>query len=92
MTKLTSAFPIDVQYRGNTSMNSTLPTGNELPLDKATPSKEPAATTAYSGASSQKYFKAFKALLHSWISSKIIKVFPGRIGLSVCNLNWDIIP
>ena len=46
-------------------MNSTFPTGNESPFDKVTPNNEPAATTAYSGASSQKYFKEFSALLHS---------------------------
>ena len=55
-------------------MKSTLPTGKEVPLCIATPSREPAATMAYSGAFSQKYFKEDSAFGTSWISSKISKV------------------
>jgi len=63
---------------------STLPTGTAIFFFLiATPRSEPAAMTWYSGASSQKYFKLLKAPLHSWISSKIISVFPDTIGALV---------
>ena len=61
-------------------MKSTLPTGKDAPVRlRATPRSEPAHATAYSGASSQKYFKLFKASLHSWISSRTIRVEVGEI-------------
>ena len=60
---------------------STLPTGKDWFSWMARPSREPAQTTWYSGAFSQKYFSAVIARGHSWISSKMISVLPGVIVL-----------
>ena len=62
-----------VNVMGCISKNSTLPTGN--PDASFNPKREPAPTTLYCGASSQKYFSEFKALSQVWISSKMISVF-----------------
>ena len=49
----------------------------------ATPSSEPAATTWYSGAFSQKYLRLFRAASQACISSSTISVRPASSGTSV---------
>ena len=63
------------------SVNSvTFPVGKDVsPLRMAMPMYEPAATTWYSGASSQKYLKAVRPRAASWTSSKKSNVVAGSM-------------
>ena len=81
-----SAIKNSLNVIGYIFKNSTLPTGNDV-CDNLIPNKLPAHTIWYSFASSWKYFKLFKALGHSWISSKIINVFSGNIAFPYINAN-----
>ena len=67
-----------------------MPTGKDV-LDNLIPRSDPAHAIWYSPASSQKYFKEFKAFEHSWISSKIINVVLGFIFLPLKRDNCSII-
>ena len=85
-----SAIKNSLKDIGYKFKNSTLPTGKDV-LESLIPSNEPAQATWYSLASSQKYFNEFKALGHSWISSKIINVVSGEIFLPFAIDNCSII-
>ena len=83
-----SAIKNSLKVIGYKFKKSTFPTGNEV-LDNLIPSNEPAHAIWYSGVSSQKYFKEFKASGHSWISSNIISVVCGFIFFPLTNIMWS---
>ena len=77
-----------MKVMGSICMKFTLPTGKEDGLANAIPSKEPAHAMWYSGAFSQKYFRELMTLGQSCISSKMTRVFSGRIFCPLASIRF----
>ena len=82
-------FPVATRnsrkLRGWRSSVFTFPTGYPLPSCTVMPRSEPAAATAYPGASSQKYLREVSALGHAWTSSRTMSVAPSDTASPVSN-------